>query len=175
MTSFDLDDVGLGSPNLHHKEFLCGPTHPPSFVFLAFLGADEAQLPRRPLRWEGAERRQNRYCSVLRSADRTAAVTWWSGHATDTRGKEIQTSGGAAALLLLLTTAVFHNSEMLSPALKTVTSVTIYKTRWFHSRVRYYPNSDAAFNPSRLILRSGDVSGNPGPSSETGSRHQLSI
>ena len=42
MTSFDLEDVDLGSPNLHHKEFLCGPTHPPSFVFLAFLGAEIA-------------------------------------------------------------------------------------------------------------------------------------
>ena len=40
MTSFDLEDVDLGSPNLHHKEFLCGPTNPPSFVFLAFLGAE---------------------------------------------------------------------------------------------------------------------------------------
>ena len=42
MTSFDLEDVDLGSPNLHHKEFLCGPTHPQSFVFLAFLGAEIA-------------------------------------------------------------------------------------------------------------------------------------
>ena len=42
MTSFDLEDVDLGSPNLHHKEFLCGPTHPRRFVFLAFLGADIA-------------------------------------------------------------------------------------------------------------------------------------
>ena len=42
MTSFNLKDVDLGSPNLHHKEFLCGPTHPPSFVFLAFLGAEIA-------------------------------------------------------------------------------------------------------------------------------------
>ena len=42
MTSFDLEDVKLGSPNLYHKEFLCGPTQPPSFVFLAFLGAEIA-------------------------------------------------------------------------------------------------------------------------------------
>ena len=42
MTSFDLEDVDLASPNLHHKEFLCGPTHPPSFVFLAFLGDEIA-------------------------------------------------------------------------------------------------------------------------------------
>ena len=42
MTSFDLEDVDLRSPNLHHKEFLCWSTHPPSFVFLAFLGAEIA-------------------------------------------------------------------------------------------------------------------------------------
>ena len=40
MTSFDLEDVDLGSPNLHHKEVLYEPTQPPSFVFLAFLGAE---------------------------------------------------------------------------------------------------------------------------------------
>ena len=40
MTSLDLEDVDLGSPNLHHKE-LCGPTLP-SYVFLAFLGAEIA-------------------------------------------------------------------------------------------------------------------------------------
>ena len=42
-TSFDLEDVDLGSPNLHHKEFLCGPTHSPSFMFLALLGAEIAK------------------------------------------------------------------------------------------------------------------------------------
>ena len=42
MTSFDLKDDDLGSPNLHHNEFLCGPTEPLSFVFLAFLGAEIA-------------------------------------------------------------------------------------------------------------------------------------
>ena len=38
MTSFDLDDVDLVSPDLHHKEVWCGPTHPTSFVFLTFMG-----------------------------------------------------------------------------------------------------------------------------------------
>ena len=38
----NLENVDLGSPNLRHKEFLCEPTHPPSFVFLAFLGAEIA-------------------------------------------------------------------------------------------------------------------------------------
>ena len=42
MMSFHLEDVDLGSLNLHHKEFLCGPTNPISFVFLAILGAEIA-------------------------------------------------------------------------------------------------------------------------------------
>ena len=42
MTSFDLEDVDLGSPNMHHEKLLCGLTYPPSFVFLAFLGAEIA-------------------------------------------------------------------------------------------------------------------------------------
>ena len=44
MKSFDLEDVDLRSPNLHHIEFYAGllSTHPPSFVFLAFLGAEIA-------------------------------------------------------------------------------------------------------------------------------------
>ena len=42
MTSLDLEVVDPRSPNLYHKEFLCGPTHPPSFVFLTLLGAEIA-------------------------------------------------------------------------------------------------------------------------------------
>ena len=42
MTSFDLENNDLGSQNLYDKEFLCGPTHSPIFVFLAFLGAEIA-------------------------------------------------------------------------------------------------------------------------------------
>ena len=37
MTSF-------GSPNLHLKEFLYGPTYPPDFVFLALTGAEIKEL-----------------------------------------------------------------------------------------------------------------------------------
>ena len=42
MTSFDLQNIDLGSPNLHLKEFLYGPTYPPYFVFLALTGAEIA-------------------------------------------------------------------------------------------------------------------------------------
>ena len=42
MTSFDLDNFDLGSPNLHLKEFLYEPTYPLNFVFLAFMGAEIA-------------------------------------------------------------------------------------------------------------------------------------
>ena len=40
MTSFDLENIGPGSPNLYLKEFLYGPTYPPNFVFLALTGAE---------------------------------------------------------------------------------------------------------------------------------------
>ena len=39
MTSFNLENISLESPNLHLVEFLYGPTYPASFVFLAFTGA----------------------------------------------------------------------------------------------------------------------------------------
>ena len=42
MTSFDLENIDLGSPNLHLKQFLYGPTYPLRFVFLAFTGAEIA-------------------------------------------------------------------------------------------------------------------------------------
>ena len=42
MTSFDLENVNPKSQNLHQKDFLCGSTHPHSFVFLARLGAEIA-------------------------------------------------------------------------------------------------------------------------------------
>ena len=54
MTSFDLEDVDLGSPKLHHKEFLCGPTHPASFVFLALQVIECTQLSE----YEGNEMNQ---------------------------------------------------------------------------------------------------------------------
>ena len=54
MTSFDLEGVDLGSPNSHHKEFICGPTQPPSFVFLAFLGAEMAEGAEYALPLQGA-------------------------------------------------------------------------------------------------------------------------
>ena len=40
MTSFDLENVDLGSPNFHLKEFLYGPTYPPNVMFLALTGAE---------------------------------------------------------------------------------------------------------------------------------------
>ena len=40
MTSFDYENINLGSPNLHLKEFLYGPTYSPDFVFLALTGAE---------------------------------------------------------------------------------------------------------------------------------------
>ena len=42
MTSFDDENIDLGSPNLHLKELLYKPTHPPNFVFLAITGAEIA-------------------------------------------------------------------------------------------------------------------------------------
>ena len=42
MTSFDLENFDLVSPNLHFKEFLYGSTFPPKFVFLALTGAEIA-------------------------------------------------------------------------------------------------------------------------------------
>ena len=42
MTSFDLENIDLGSPNLDPKEFLYGPTYPLYFVFLALTGAEIA-------------------------------------------------------------------------------------------------------------------------------------
>ena len=42
MTSFDLENVGPKSRNFHQKEFLCGPTHSPSLVFLDLPGAEVA-------------------------------------------------------------------------------------------------------------------------------------
>ena len=42
MTSFDLANVDQKSRNLHQKEFICGPTHPASWVILALLGAEIA-------------------------------------------------------------------------------------------------------------------------------------
>ena len=39
---FDLENIYLGSPNLHLEEFLYGPTYPPNFVFLALTGAEIA-------------------------------------------------------------------------------------------------------------------------------------
>ena len=42
MTSFDLKNIDLGSPNLHLEEFLYGPTYPPNFVFLVLTGAEIA-------------------------------------------------------------------------------------------------------------------------------------
>ena len=42
MTLFDHENSDLGSPNLHPKEFLYGPTYPPNFVFLALTGAEIA-------------------------------------------------------------------------------------------------------------------------------------
>ena len=42
MTSFDHANIDLGSPNLHPRELLCGPTYPLNFVFLAHTGAEIA-------------------------------------------------------------------------------------------------------------------------------------
>ena len=42
MTSFDLENIDLGSPSVHLKEFLYGSTYPPNFVFLALTGAEIA-------------------------------------------------------------------------------------------------------------------------------------
>ena len=39
MTSFYLENIDLGSQNLHLTEFLYEPTYPPNFVFLALTGA----------------------------------------------------------------------------------------------------------------------------------------
>ena len=39
MTSFDLENIDLGSQNLCLKEFLYRHTYPPNFVFLALTGA----------------------------------------------------------------------------------------------------------------------------------------
>ena len=41
MTSFDLEDVDLGSPNLHHKEFLWGPT--PQFRVFSISGSRDSR------------------------------------------------------------------------------------------------------------------------------------
>ena len=40
VTSFDLEDVDLGSPNLHSKEFPTGPSCLPNLVILAPTGAE---------------------------------------------------------------------------------------------------------------------------------------
>ena len=42
IASFDHENIDLGSPNLHLKELLYGPTYPPNFVFLAHTGAEIA-------------------------------------------------------------------------------------------------------------------------------------
>ena len=42
MTLFDLENVDLGSPNLHFKEFLYGPTYHRNFVFLTLAEAEIA-------------------------------------------------------------------------------------------------------------------------------------
>ena len=40
MTSFDHENIGLGSPNLHLQEFLYRSTYPPNCAFLAFTEAE---------------------------------------------------------------------------------------------------------------------------------------
>ena len=42
MTSFDLKNIDLGSPNWYLEEFFYGLIYPPNFVFPAFTGADIA-------------------------------------------------------------------------------------------------------------------------------------
>ena len=42
MTSFHLENIYLGSPNLHLKELLYKPTYPPNFMFLTLTGAEIA-------------------------------------------------------------------------------------------------------------------------------------
>ena len=70
-----------------------------------------------------------------------------------------------AVLLLLLLIAGDGHDRPPTPA--AAAGCRHFKTRWFRTRVRYYPNSDCVFNPSRLIL-SGDVQTNPGPARASG-------
>lgn len=77
------------------------------------------------------------------------------------------------AILLLLIASAGHGEP---PTPTVATGCCHIKIRWFHARVQYYPNSDAVFNPSRLILLAGDVQVNPGPASEpSDGGHQLRI
>ena len=43
ITSFDLEDVDLGSPNLHHKKFLCGPIYPRKFRVSSVSGSRDSR------------------------------------------------------------------------------------------------------------------------------------
>ena len=58
MTPFNLENIDLESPTLHLKEFLYGPTYPPTFVFLALTGAEKAG--------EGADSAPPPVCVILR-------------------------------------------------------------------------------------------------------------
>ena len=54
MTSFDLENIDLGSSNLYLEEFLYGSTYPLYFVFLALMGAEIAGGQILPPPFQGA-------------------------------------------------------------------------------------------------------------------------
>ena len=116
----------------------------------------------------------SRGCSTDTSAGMTCAesVAEGLGHQTVTRAARVRIplrlAGLPVAVFLLLLVSASH-CEPSTPTPAAAAICRPLRIRWFHARVRYYSNSDATFNPSRLILLAGDVETNPGPARDSGS------
>ena len=131
--------------------------------------ADPCPRARVRLRRVGSPAAPTRDDPVAQGLERLALVL-------ETRVRFQLRSVGLCLAVLLLLFASARYGEPPTPAAAAVCRTV--RIRWFHARVRYYANTDASFNPSRLILLSGDVETNPGPTRASESRNggpQLNI